>query len=282
MQWSRLFRSVKARLGWFFTIIAVIKWLADWWGVRAAVRDWAGYFPSVLKFAEEPWITPTVLALGLALIVWAALGRGGSVGFDNIRWLPARYQKTRLPHEYLVGIPLAVVLVIFAFVMHRMQGKGFMQLGYARFVNKRLAPGERLSVNIWIKNNGGQAVDDTYVLFGVVLGPVVSEGTDRDTHASLHSRALESYVKMRNEGQPGITVGKGEGVWDTLVVPKPPEAALTQDRIDDILRGSQRLYVFAWARWKDAPHDLDFCEWLQPPLTNEINNANLIWHLCAD
>ncbi len=101
-------------------------------------------------------------------------------------------------------------------------------------------------------------------------------------HSGFLANALKANADFLNSGKKGLTVSKGEGPWVTLFLPKESEPPLTQAQVDGILQGSYRLYVYAWARWRDAANDLDFCEWLQKPEAKEIDNEKLIWHLCAD
>jgi hypothetical protein len=70
-------------------------------------------------------------------------------------------------------------------------------------------------------------------------------------------------------------------MWQTLYMPDLKQVPLTKEQADGLMKGTFRLYVYAWARWRDAPHDVDMCEWLQPPKEKTIDNKQLIWHLCA-
>jgi hypothetical protein len=93
--------------------------------------------------------------------------------------------------------------------------------------------------------------------------------------------ALQYNAAQINRGNKGIMVGKDDQPWMTIEIPKPPEIGPTQQKVDAILQGKVRIYVYAWARWRDSANDLDFCEWLQPPPTNIIDNTSLVWHICA-
>jgi hypothetical protein len=112
------------------------------------------------------------------------------------------------------------------------------------------------------------------------VGPDSAQ-VDRDIHMRLHKLALKQHTELINNGSEGVTVGKGEGVWVTLDVPDLSEPPLTQQQVRGMREGSYRLYVYVWARWRDAPHDLDLCQWLQPITTDTVDNSRLIWHLCG-
>jgi hypothetical protein len=89
----------------------------------------------------------------------------------------------------VVGVFISVV----AWRFPQFSGKGFMQLGYVRFRNKRIIPGDRLSINVWIKNDGGAPVDNVYRFFEASLVPVGidSDKTDRETHAKFVLLSIE-------------------------------------------------------------------------------------------
>jgi hypothetical protein len=83
------------------------------------LKEWASYFPAVSRLLGEPWVTPTLIIVGLGVVVWAALDRGSMVGFDNLRFLPERYRAKRVPHEYIVGTGIILCLFVFGLLMHK-------------------------------------------------------------------------------------------------------------------------------------------------------------------
>jgi hypothetical protein len=119
LQWNRLYRTAKAKFGLFFTVIGIIRWLADIWGEGQTVKEWAASFPRIVRLLSEPWIIPIVIVLGIGLIFWGALDRGGSASFDNSRWVPERYKAIRIPHEYIVGACVLFGLLVVGFWLHR-------------------------------------------------------------------------------------------------------------------------------------------------------------------
>lgn len=181
---------------------------------------------------------------------------------------------------------LAVVLFAFGYWLRGGDGNvaGFMQLGKAFFNKGLVAENQRLQISIWIKNGGQTPVTNEFQFFAVKLVPVGSDpdATDRQVHADSLREALAQHSKWINEGKQGATISKGEGAWDTLLIPDKPQSPLTKEQADSILSGQYRLYVYVWSRWRDAPLDLDRCGWLQPPLTSEYEKEKLIWHLCSE
>jgi hypothetical protein len=162
--------------------------------------------------------------------------------------------------------------------------RGFVQLGKIWFNKNQIVINGRLQVSVWIKNKGGEPVDNVYRYFEVrlvSLGPD-PDASDREIHSLFLKDALQGQANMLNGGYKGATLGVGEGLWNTLDIPATPYPGLTQEQVNGLLQGRTRLYVFVWARWKDSPHDLDLCNWLQPPIGTKIDNDNLIWHICSD
>jgi hypothetical protein len=109
---------VRTRLGGLFIVFGVAKWVLDAWGRWDALKELASQFPKASRFLGEPWVTPTIIVVGVGVLVWAGLDRGGTVGFDDLRFLPERYRQKRVPHEYIVGGAILLILVLFGFVMH--------------------------------------------------------------------------------------------------------------------------------------------------------------------
>jgi hypothetical protein len=163
--------------------------------------------------------------------------------------------------------------------------RGFIQLGKIWFNKNKISIDERLQLSVWIKNKGGEPVDNVFRYFEVRVVSLSSDpyANDRETHSLFLKDALQAHANMINDGHKGVTLGACEGLWNTLDIPTFPYPALTQAQVDGLLHGSIRIYVFVWARWKDAPHDLDLCNWLQPPPSGtKIDNDSLVWHLCSD
>jgi hypothetical protein len=157
--------------------------------------------------------------------------------------------------------------------------KGFMQLGDAWFVTRTLAVGPPLAINLSLMNKGNVPVDDMYGFFGATLTPRGPDGdaTDRKVHADFLRGALKSQDQAINDGKSGQSLGKGESLWTTMTF-KP----LTTNDVNGLMSGEARLYVYVWSRWRDSPHDLDTCLWLQPPPTPDISDfKKLTWHECS-
>jgi hypothetical protein len=123
VQWKRFHQTLRAKFGWVVSIIGATKWLADWWGRGEVVREWVQHLPHSLQFLNEPWVVPLTIIVGLGMVFWAGLDRGGSVGFDNIRWLPETYRRKKVPHEYFVGAVVIVAVMITGALLHNRSGR---------------------------------------------------------------------------------------------------------------------------------------------------------------
>jgi hypothetical protein len=118
IQWKRFYQTFKAKFGWVISIVGFAKWIADWWGRGEIAREWMQHLPHSLQFLNEKWVVPLAIIVGLGMVVWAALDRGGSVGFDNVRWLPEVYRHKRVPHEYIVGSAVISAVVLTGLWLH--------------------------------------------------------------------------------------------------------------------------------------------------------------------
>jgi len=89
--------------------------------------------------------------------------------------------------------------------------------------------------------------------------------------------AMRKFEQDINAGMKGESIGAAHGEWVTL----PISDSLKQDEYNGIIQGRIRIYIYAWARWREAENDLDFCNWMQAPARpEEIEHP--IWHLCVE
>jgi hypothetical protein len=155
---------------------------------------------------------------------------------------------------------------------------GFLQLENYWFRPQKLVS-DNLSISLWIRNDGDTPVEGEVHYFEASIVAVERDllSQEQKIHAQFVSNALNFNADQIGKGFAGRPIGKGQGVWQTMTFPHLP-----QERIDEILKGQQRIFIYAWARWRDAPHDLDRCFYLQRPESLELKDNSLIWHLCAD
>jgi hypothetical protein len=99
-----------------------------------------------------------------------------------------------------VGIMLAATAIYIS--LRDSRTPGFVQLGYVRFRNKQFAVGDRLGVNVWIKNAGGRPIENVYIVFVASLVPLngVADEIDRGTRAGFQKQAMSNYGKVLNDG----------------------------------------------------------------------------------
>jgi hypothetical protein len=154
---------------------------------------------------------------------------------------------------------------------------GFMQLYRTIIVNPELRAGERISVNIFIRNEGAQPVYSVYRNYFIALSGLSGDPAKVDAH--LHARFLKDSLKAKREyakTNKGLTVGVKETLWNSLETDP-----LTQEQVDGIKQGAIRLYAYAWAGWQGARHDLDACRWFQLDGVTKIDNKELVTHDCS-
>ncbi len=160
-------------------------------------------------------------------------------------------------------------------------GGGFMQVGEVHFADMPIAAGNRFVANVGIKNAGSTAVDNVYRYFEMTLTPI-TEHVDEEWHPKFLSHALAEQADSISKGNRGVTVGSGHGIWNTLTVPKQTDPPLAPEMAQAIRDNKYRLYVYVWSRWKDSPHDLDACRWVQIPPDGYIRDSQIYWHVCED
>ena len=182
---------------------------------------------------------------------------------------------------FIIALLLIVLGFIFAawntYLQRNKEQKGFLQFNKAWFMQRRLEVSRPLAINLWIRNLGGIPTENSYPYFEsrlVLVGP--EPDIDQKIHSEMLKDALVEYGKNLNSGDKGKTIGAGHGVWLTLDLAK----SLTEAQVDEINHGQVRIYIYSWARWRDAPNDLDFCNWLNPPLNGDISDDALIWRVC--
>jgi hypothetical protein len=178
----------------------------------------------------------------------------------------------------IAGILLGVVGVV------QSRPSGYMQLDEVFIHNQQLTAGDRLSMNVGIRNRGGSPVRNEYQFMEVALVPLAgnADDIDRQKRADFKIDALQAHEKLLDKGQKGVLVGEGDTLWDTLTLPNATTPPLSQEQVEMILSGRIRLYVYLWSRWKDAPEDYEQCLSLQPPTKNDLQDKDVIWHTCAN
>ena len=138
---------------------------------------------------------------------------------------------------------------------------------------------DNLSISFWLNNDGDTPVEGEVHYFEASIVAVDRDvqSQEQKVHAQFVANALKFNADQIEKGFAGRYIGKGQGVWQTMTFPHLP-----QERIDQILQVHQRIFIYAWARWRDAPRDLDLCLYLQRPKNLELKDHSLIWHVCCD
>jgi hypothetical protein len=166
---------------------------------------------------------------------------------------------------------------------------GFLQLEPPRFAEQysTLLANKQLAVNFVYSNPGPYPITDRHS-FEWVSFPNRSdlpnnEGfreSERVIVADFKEHQQEKYA--RNRDYPTAQLGKDQALLTSVgLVPIPP---LTEEQVSGILDGSTRIYVLAWATWKDSRNkvgSLSVCYWLQAPKSRDLLSG-LVWHSCAE
>jgi hypothetical protein len=112
LQWNRLYRTLKAKLGWVIVVYGIFVGLADAWGRGQTIHEWFSHLPEFLQFLSQPWVASVAFILGFGLVAWGVVGRNAAT-FDNLRFLPKAYQKPfEIPHIYFVGAVMLIAVVL--------------------------------------------------------------------------------------------------------------------------------------------------------------------------
>jgi hypothetical protein len=224
----------------------------------------------------------TVIGLvGLAGIVLTAIAtiRSGQAQQELREGLTTIKKNTEQPPQITVNIPQSAppMVIVNPPSMPKHRSAGFLQLpNNPTFVNADLAVGSPLSVNIGLANKGTEPVHEASRFFGAMMKSVADPKlTDKQVRAEFLGDALKSQRETTKGKGQTFDVPPGAMVWNTLTL-----GPLQQEHIDGILRGTTRLYVYAWARWKDGEGDFEQCLWLQAPTSASIANERQVWHLC--
>jgi hypothetical protein len=136
-----------------------------------------------------------------------------------------------------------------------------------------LVKDQPLSANIFVSNIGSEAAYRFRRNFVTALVPVedIPEKTDINFRRATLKKILEEQRKY-----PISTLGVGEQSWSTVNTDP-----VTQEQLDGFLSGKIRFYVYIWARWQGAEHDLDSCTWVQSPGTAHVPQGTpVVLHTC--
>lgn len=135
--------------------------------------------------------------------------------------------------------------------------------------------GRPLQLNIYYANKGQAPVDNA--LSTAALSLIPRGNYSQSDMDAFVVREFEPQAKAQTD--KGGTVGVDSLIWSTPALPIP----LTQELVDEIMRGQEVLYVVSYARWKNllgASKDVLDCTWLEPPQSQHPPLDSLVWHVC--
>ena len=164
---------------------------------------------------------------------------------------------------------------------------GYLEVAKTDFpVPTLVDAGQSLPVNVGFIEKGGQPIHDMAftawsptVDFNVNVDDKIEKEAETTVWKTFNE-VLEKYKqKRKRENIKGKDFGGSGMAWTTAY-----SAPLTDAQAKGIMSGSTRLYVTAWAEWKDSegsPGKLQICQWLQKPKDKDLTKKeNVIWHLC--
>lgn len=155
---------------------------------------------------------------------------------------------------------------------------GFLQFAQFQYVtgDEFFTVGKPLQLNIYYVNKGKTPVHNGFVTAGLAVAARGNNSQQAIDAAVLHT--LEPQARALTD--KGSTVGVDNYLWTTPSLPAP----LTQQLVDEIMRGQSELYVVSYARWTDAdgtPNDVVDCVWLNPPANDHPDLHSLVWQSCS-
>jgi len=140
-----------------------------------------------------------------------------------------------------------------------------------------IAEGKSLWLNVIYRNSGTQPIHHEYntqSLWVVDMSAAKAEQTMRHRFTTERRTGYKAAVEKWKGGGVGV---------EAKVYQSVTSGPLTKSSVDGIMNGSVRLYVLAWATWKDSHNrtgEMEECHWLQTPSTPELTIANAVWHTC--
>ena len=200
-------------------------------------------------------------AIAAGLILWQSIMNRKEQGELHSQ-LNKIQKNTETPPQVTVNVPQSIppqIIVNPSASSHSTpHSSALLQLTGIQILNAELVAGSNISTNVYVGNKGNEPAYDVVRYFAVGLVPLESDPDKQDSR--VHAEFLKAALANQRKQVAGHTIGVGEQAWNTL-----PIGPLTQEQVDGFVSGKHRLYVYAWARWKSALHDLDACRWIQSP-----------------
>jgi len=185
-----------------------------------------------------------------------------------------------------VNVPQAQVMATPSIPPISTEPSGFLQMGGLEIVSKTIQANAPITINVKYLFEGTEPIHDEYSSEMAVLvdhDDILDERQEQKDEEYLR-RVFERRTKQQREltvrqKPPGKKLEVGNGfLWKTVAT-----APLTEKQSTGIVAGQTRLYVFTWARWKDSGNrsaDLETCQWLQRPLSANLADERIVWHMC--
>ncbi|MBZ5666969.1 MAG: hypothetical protein LAO30_20470 [Acidobacteriia bacterium] len=234
-----------------------------------------------MSIAEKHLKVAAILALvggiGVALTIWGAV-RSGTAQAALQAQIDRIEKHTEIPPTVTVNPPVvnvnqppAVLRAELGFekLVSSYDGTAIIN-GNQVAIHPMLLIGRPVSQNLYFTNTG-TAIADKMTGVGIVY--IASTETEQELTAKF-KQALHK-LKYGNFGTLE-TAGRSE-FWFTAT----SEGVITQDDMEKIRKGAERIYLFASVEYRDpsGAHYAHYCRSLQTPA---MNGEDAIWHFCND
>jgi hypothetical protein len=152
------------------------------------------------------------------------------------------------------------------------QRVGFLQYDKLEYHNSSFVAGEPFGVTAWFTNRGSFPVYDAQGFALLIYGPPSMEPDA--------IRLTREAVNRQRRPEDGNQVAVGGSIY------YPTEVTMTQEQIDSVLSGRDRIYLVTFADWKSADGaqvspSWEQCSWMEPPESDHFNPYLIKWRMCS-
>jgi hypothetical protein len=149
---------------------------------------------------------------------------------------------------------------------------GFLQYDKLEYNSSSFVAGEPFGVTVWFKNRGSFPVYDAQGFALLIYGPPAME--------SDAIRLTREAINRQRRPDDGNQVAVDSSIY------YPTRVTMTQEQINSVLSGRDRIYLVTFADWKTADDTpvtpgWEQCSWMEPPESDHFNPVNIKWRICS-
>jgi hypothetical protein len=142
-----------------------------------------------------------------------------------------------------------------------------------------IVDGQTVGLNVYYKNVGTQPIHAKYSIEAIIIADMAVPNIEQQAIKVFAAARKKNQQQTLASGNSGDDVAVAQRVFRTAY-----SSVLNKPQADAIRNESARLYLMAWATWKDSHNrigKLDACYWLQKPSDPDgLTVENTIWHTC--